>query len=223
MNLTNDDNCTVDFDKINDPKESAKLMHLLKLQKYKKNIMTEEEFDEKYRELFQVQKNMNSDELRELAAEYMGRIDPYTPVYIVKSMDYSTVEELISEPNLVLTLPAIWNRIGVVNNVGQDGVDIMQAFNNIAASDIDDRFDRKKQMYTKSLSTVIQLMTDQGKLDANKAQAQEMAQEALRRSAESRQEELDNPQGEELSEDIIKQYQGNSNTTQESDETEEYL
>ena len=223
MNLTNDDNCTVNFDKLNDPEESAKLMHLLKLQKYKRNIIEQDEFNSKYKDLFTVQKNMNVEQLRELSAEYMSRIDPYTPVFIVKSLDFPTVEELLAPSNLVLTLPAIWNKIGVVNNLGEDGVNIMQAFNNLAASDVDDRFDRKKQMYTKSLGTVIQLMSDQNKLDANKAQAQAMAEDALRKSAAINQEQVDTPQGEELSEEFLKQYEGTTTDQSSTEETEEFL
>lgn len=224
MNLDNSDNCTVDFDKLNDPKEAEKLKYLLQVQRYKKNIISQEEFEQKYKVLFTIQNNMDQNSLQDLANEYMHRIDPYTPVFIVKSLAYHTVEELLAENNLVLTLPAIWNRIGVVNNVGQDGVNIMQAFNNLAVNDIDDRFDRKKQMYTKSLGTVIQLMTDQSKLDANKAQAQEMAQEALRRSAALNQAQVDEPQGgEELSEEFLKQYEGNNPKQSNTEETEEFL
>ena len=223
MNLDNSDNCTVDFDKLDDPNEAAKLKYLLQVQRYKKNIISQEEFEQKYKILFTVQNNMDQESLQELANEYMHRIDPYTPVFIVKNMEYHTVEELLAENNLVLTLPAIWNRIGVVNNVGEDGVNIMQAFNNLAVNDVDDRFDHKKQMYTKSLGTVIQLMTDQNKLDANKAQAQAMAQEALRKSAAMNQEQLEEPKGEELSEEFLKQYQGVPQDQSNTEETEEFL
>ena len=223
MDVINNDNCTVDFDKLNDPEEGAKLQYLLKIQRYKRNIISQDEFESKYKELFTVQKNMDAEELRKLSTEYMSRIDPYTPVFIVKNINYRTVEELIAPDNVVLTLPAIWNKIGVVNNLGEDGVNIMQAFNNLAATDVDDRFDRKKQMYTKSLGTVIQLMTDQGKLDANKAQAQEMAQEAVRKSAAINQEQIDNPQGEELSEEFLEQYQGTQQSSSNTEETEEFL
>lgn len=224
MNLNDSDNCTVDFDKLNDPQEAAKLQYLLQVQRYKKNIISQEEFNQKYKVLFTIQRNIDQESLKQLADEYMHRIDPYTPVFIVKTTEFSTVEELLNENNLVLTLPAIWNRLGVVNNVGEDGVNIMQAFNNLAVNDVDDRFNHKKQMYTKSLGTVIQLMTDQNKLDANKAQAQAMAQEALRRSAAMNQEKVDEQQGgEELSEEFLKQYQGTTQSSSTAEETEEFL
>ena len=66
------DSTTVDFDNLDDPNEAAKLQKLLKLQKYKKNIIEQSEFDEKYKDLFTVQQNMDQDALRELAKEYMG-------------------------------------------------------------------------------------------------------------------------------------------------------
>ena len=221
MNLKNNDNCTVDFDRLDDPEESKKLAHLFNLQVYRKNIMSTEDF-EQYKRLFETSGDINAEELRSLSLEYMNRIDPYHPVYIVKDMSFSTVEELLKPDNVVLTLPAIYNKIGVVNNLGKDGVNIMQAFNNLAATDIDDRFDRKKQTYSKSLQTAINLMTDQNKLDTNKKQAQEMAAQALAQSGKAVQQNEDS--GEELSEEIIRQYQGNNTPVNPGpEEVEEFL
>lgn len=221
MNLKNNDNCTVDFDRLDDQEESKKLVHLFNLQVYRKNIMSTEDF-EQYRRLFETSGDINAEELKSLSLEYMNRIDPYHPVYIVKDMSFSTVEELLKPDNVVLTLPAIYNKIGVVNNLGKDGVNIMQAFNNLAATDIDDRFDRKKQTYSKSLQTAINLMTDQNKLDINKKQAQEMAAQALAQSGKTVQQNEDS--GEELSEEIIRQYQGNNTPVNPgSEEVEEFL
>ena len=158
--------------------------------------------------------------MQELAAEYMGRIDPYSPVYIVTNTNYESLDELLSPSNVVLTLPAIWNKLGTVNNLGQDGLNIMQAFNNIVANDIDDRFDRKKQMYSKSLATTIELMTDPAKLEENKRQARAMASEAISKSNQDLKVE---ESGEELSEEFLKQYQGKPNDNNPSGETEEFL
>lgn len=221
MNLKNNDNCTVNFDRLDDPEEAKKLAHLFNLQVYRKNIMSTEDF-EQYRRLFETSGDINAEELRNLSLEYMNRIDPYHPVYIVKDMNFSTVEELLKPDNVVLTLPAIYNKIGVVNNLGKDGVNIMQAFNNLVATDVDDRFDRKKQTYSKSLQTAINLMTDQNKLDTNKKQAQEMAAQALAQSGKTVQKNEDS--GEELSEEIIRQYQGNNTPVNPgSEEVEEFL
>ena len=46
MNLKNNDNCTVDFDRLDDPEESKKLVHLFNLQVYRKNIMSTEDFEQ---------------------------------------------------------------------------------------------------------------------------------------------------------------------------------
>ena len=217
--MTTNEDYYVNFDNINDPEEQAKLKRILDAQKYKTNIISHDEFVAKYSVLFRKNQTI-TDDIQELAAEYMGRIDPYNPVYIVTNTNYESLDELLSPSNIVLTLPAIWNKLGTVNNLGQDGLNIMQAFNNIVANDIDDRFDRKKQMYSKSLATTIELMTDPAKLEENKRQARAMASEAI---SKSNQELKVEESGEELSEEFLKQYQGKPNDNNPSGETEEFL
>lgn len=217
--MTANEDYYVNFDNINDPEEQAKLKRILDAQKYKTNIISHDEFVAKYSVLFRKNQTI-TDDMQELAAEYMGRIDPYSPVYIVTNTNYESLDELLSPSNVVLTLPAIWNKLGTVNNLGQDGLNIMQAFNNIVANDIDDRFDRKKQMYSKSLATTIELMTDPAKLEENKRQARAMASEAI---SKSNQELKVEESGEELSEEFLKQYQGKPNDNNPSGETEEFL
>ena len=217
--MTANEDYYVNFDNINDPEEQAKLKRILDAQKYKTNIISHDEFVAKYSVLFRKNQTI-TDDMQELAAEYMGRIDPYSPVYIVTNTNYESLDELLSPSNVVLTLPAIWNKLGTVNNLGQDGLNIMQAFNNIVANDIDDRFDRKKQMYSKSLATTIELMTDPAKLEENKRQARAMASEAISKSNQDLKVE---ESGEELSEEFLKQYQGKPNDNNPSGETEEFL
>jgi fructose 1,6-bisphosphatase len=203
MNILTDDNCIVDVTRLDDPEEQKKLQYLFKLQSYKKNIILEDEFNEKYRRLFTKDQNISVEDLQDISTEYIGRIDPYNPVYIVRSTSYSTVEELLDPKNVVMTLPAIWNKIGVINNVGEDAMNVLQAFNNIAAQGMDDVGDRKKKAYSESVCMAIQLMSDDNKLDMNKQKAQEMAKNVVTPKVEEKVED----HNDYLSDDIIQKYQ----------------
>ena len=219
MSLENSDNLFVNIDEIdNNPEEAAKLRHLMALQSYRKNIIKVSEFRSKYESLFIKDANANVQELRELANEYMLRIDPYNPVYIVYSLDYPTIKELLQDQNVVVVLPAIYNRLGTVNNLKEVGLDKMLAFNNLAAMDISDPFDRKKARYSQDLAAIFNAMTDPAELERNKERAQAMAKTALEkvhRDPESAPEQ-------HVSEDeIIQQYEEDSADTPTV--TEEFL
>lgn len=219
MNPLNDDNCIVNIDEIDrDPNEAAKLRHLMRMQSYKKNIIPQDEFSSKYEILFKKDRSLNVTELQQIAADYMSRIDPYQPVYIVRSMHFNTIEELLQDNNVVVTLPAIWNRIGTVNNLDKTGLDKMQAFNNIAALDLADPFDKKKIRYSQELAAVFNAMTDPTQLAQNKEKAQQMAKDALEKvhqdapATQDEQEQMD---------EMIHQYEEDSAPTPIT--TEEYL
>ena len=219
MNPLNDDNCIVNIDEIDrDPNEAAKLRHLMQMQSYKKNIIPQDEFSSKYEILFKKDRSLNVTELQQIASDYMSRIDPYQPVYIVRSMHFNTIEELLQDSNVVVTLPAIWNRIGTVNNLDKTGLDKMQAFNNIAALDLADPFDKKKIRYSQELAAVFNAMTDPTQLAQNKEKAQQMAKDALERvhqdapATQDEQEQMD---------EMIQQYEEDSAPTPIT--TEEFL
>ena len=219
MNLNNDDNCVVNVDEIDrDPNEAAKLKHLLMLQVMKKNIIPHDEFVSKYEVLFKKDRTADITQLQQISAEYMSRIDPYHPVYVVRSMRYSSVEELLQEDNVEVKLPAIWNRIGTVNNLDQTGLDKMQAFNNIAALDLSDPFDKKKIRYSQELAAVFNAMTDPTQLAQNKERAQQMAKEALEKV---HQDAPPTPDEQEQMDEMIQQYEEDS--APEPVVTEEFL
>jgi hypothetical protein len=168
---------------------------------------------------------MNQSDMRQLAQDYMMRIDPYNPVYIVSDMTKPTVEELLQDSNVVMILPAIYNRLGTVNDVkAKDGTEIglekMLAFNNLAALEITDPFDKKKIRYSQEMAVIFNAMTDPEQLERNKARAQEMARQALvprERTIES--------SGDTIPDDVLREYQTASedNTASTSTEHEEYL
>ena len=219
MNLQNDDNCVVNIDEIDrDPNEAAKLKHLMMLQVMKKNIIPHDEFVSKYQVLFQKDRSANVVQLQQIATEYMSRIDPYHPVYVVRSMHYATVEELLQEDNVEVRLPAIWNRIGTVNNLKETGLDAMQAFNNIAALDIADPFDKKKIRHSQQVAAVINAMTDPEQLARNKELAQQMAKEALEKVHQDAPPTKDE---QEQMDELIEQYEEESAPVPVT--TEEYL
>ena len=225
MNLSNNDNYTINIDAIGkDPEEDKKLLHLLKMQTYRRNIIPLEEFNMKFAPLFQKVKDMDQAAMRQLSQDYMMRIDPYNPVYIVNDTTYPTVEELLSDKNVVMILPAIYNRLGTVNDVkAKDGTEIglekMLAFNNIVALNITDPFDKKKIRYSQELSLILEAMTDPDKLKQNKEKAQEMAKQALIPRAAAEQDTSD-----AIPDDVLKEYQA---ATEEADTTieehEEYI
>lgn len=228
MNLTTNDNVTVNIDMLGkDKEEDKKLLYLLKMQTYRKNIIPLDEFNLKYASLFQKVKDMNHKELQQLSQDYMLRIDPYNPVYVVNDMSYQTVEELLQDSNVVMILPAIYNRLGTVNDVksedGQEiGLEKMLAFNNLAAMEIQDPFDKKKIRYSQEIAMIFNVMTDPEQLQKNKEKAQEMAKQALmKQSVPVVQESSD-----EIPEDVLKDYQDASEsdlTSTSSGEHEEYL
>ena len=148
------------------PEEAAKLKRTFKIIMYRKNIMHIDEFMNHYVQLFKknVALNMDPNDLKELSEQYMHRVDMYNPVYIVKSKSSTLVRELLDPSNVLFVLPAVYSHTGVVNDLGQRAVNEMQAFNNIVATDMDDRFDKKKSIYANSLATIINHMTDDNKL-----------------------------------------------------------
>ncbi len=228
MNLTTNDNVTVNMDMLGkDKEEDKKLLYLLKMQTYRKNIIPLVEFNLKYAPLFQKAKDMNHKELQQLSQDYMLRIDPYHPVYVVNDTEYQTVEELLQESNIVMILPAIYNRLGTVNDVktkdGQDiGLEKMLAFNNLAAMEIQDPFDKKKIRYSQEIAMIFNAMTDPEQLQKNKEKAQEMAKQVLSRQSVPVVKE----QSDEIPEDVLKEYQDASDsdaTSTLSGEHEEFL
>ena len=228
MNLLNNDNVTLNIDEIGkNPEEDKKLLYLLKMQTYRKNIIPIEEFNLEFSPLFQKTQQMNPTDLRDLAQRYMMRIDPYNPVFVVSDMSASSIEELLKESNVVFVLPAIYNRLGTVNDLKtKDGVEVglekMLAFNNLAAMDITDPFDKKHIRYSQELAAVFNAMTDPAKLQQNKAKAQAMAKKVLAPRDNSQQSDL----SESIPEDILKDYQTASETDSSSSigtEHEEFL
>lgn len=224
MNLSNNDNVTINFDAVGKSKEEdKKLMYLLKMQTYRKNIIPLDEFNLKFAPLFQKVEVMNQAELRQLSQDYMLRIDPYNPVYIVNNPDYQTIEELLQDSNVVMILPAIYNRIGTVNDVktkdGEEiGLEKMLAFNNLAAMEITDPFDKKKIRYSQELAMIFNVMTDPEQLKKNKEKAQEMAKQALvHREVPVQTESSDN-----IPDDILQEYQ-DASAEPSSTEHEEFL
>ena len=225
MNLNTNDNCVVNVDALGkDPEEDKKLMYLLKMQTFRKNIIPLAEFNMKFAPLFQKVKDMDQQELRQLSNTYMMRIDPYHPVYIVNDVSYPTVEELLKDDNVVMILPAIYNRLGTVNDVkSKDGKDIglekMLAFNNLAALDIADPFDRKKIRYSQELGMIVNAMTDPAILQRNKEKAQEMAKQAL-----APRELKEQSTSEDIPDDILQEYQTASEEVEPiTTEHEEFL
>ena len=189
MNLETNDNVVVNVDALGNEEEDKKLLYLLKLQSYRKNIISLDEFNIKYAPLFQKAKDMNQAEMRQLSKDYILRIDPYNPVYIVNDIDRPTVEELLRESNVAMILPAIYNRLGTVNDVkARDGSEIglekMLAFNNLVAMDITDPFDKKKIRYSQEIAMIFNAMTDPEQLEKNKERAQEMARQVLSKTSE---------------------------------------
>lgn len=211
----------IDIDKIGvDPEEDAKLLRMLKNQALLKNIIQIDEFRQKYERLFQHVSDMDATEMRTLSSEYMYRIDPYNPVYIVEDAHGESVEHILRSENIILILPAIYNRIGTVNELPDDvGLDKMLQFNNLVVMDIQDPFDKKKVRYTQELAAVFQAMTDPEKLQENRERAQAMAEQALEAS---RQQNIAPTQEEQEADDaIIAKYQEES--APEPTEHEEYL
>ena len=225
MNLNNNDNVAVNIDMIGkDKTEDQKLMYLLKMQMYRKNIIPLVEFNMKYASLFQKARDMNQADMRQLSQDYMLRVDPYNPVYIVNDMSRSTVEELLKEDNIVMILPAIYNRIGTVNDVkAKDGSEVglekMLAFNNLVALDIADPFDKKKIRYSQELALIFNAMTDPDQLQKNKERAQEMARQALIPRERTEHDE----QGEMIPDDVLAEYQEAATEEPTSTEHVEFL
>ena len=212
----------VDVDKLGvDPEEDKKLLRMLKEQSLMKNIIPISEFKQKYEPLFQHAADMDATEMRQLSSEYMFRIDPYNPVYVVKNEHGESVEEILRDENVILILPAIYNRIGTVNNL-PDGVGLekMLAFNNLAAMDIQDPFDKKKLKYAQELAMVFNAMTDPAELQENKEKAQAMAEQAL--VASHQQVESQENEQAEMDEDILAEYQEASSEPTQT-EHEEFL
>ena len=224
MNLNTNDNCVVNVDALGkDPSEDKKLLYLLKMQTFRKNIIPLVEFNTQFAPLFQKVKDMDQEELRQLSNTYMMRIDPYHPVYIVNDVSYPTVEELLQDENVVMILPAIYNRLGTVNDVkSKDGKEIglekMLAFNNLVATDISDPFDKKKIRYSQELGMILNAMTDPTVLKQNKERAQEMAKQAL-----IPREPKEQDTSEDIPDDILAEYQEASDTDASPTEHEEFL
>ena len=195
--------CPVDFDRLDtDPNEQAKLKHLLEAEHYRRNIILLSDFERKYAVLFRKEATAKDPaELQKISQEYLGSIDPYYPVYVVKSKLTDRVAELIKASNVVYMLPPIYNRVGVVNNLGQDGVNIMQAFNNLGRAGYDDTFDRKKKQYSSYLKIVFDNMSDTAQQEATREQAKKLSDQALRRSDDyknNRASTVDNDPGLEV-------------------------
>ena len=180
----NSEYSNIDYDKVDhDPVEQQKLKLFMLAHKLRDNIFSVEEF-EPYSILF---KENGINEIGELeyarrTQEYQERIDPYGPVFIVKEKDSTRTRVLFREENLVYVLPPVYNKIGMVNNLGHDAVDIMTAFNNLASSQVDDRFDRKKSQYSKYLAMVFNAMSDDKQLESNKQESLKLAQKAVAES-----------------------------------------
>ena len=222
----------IDFDKLDeDPNEQAKLNYLLEAERYRRNTMLLDTFERKYAVLFRKEAvSMDPAMLQEISKEYLGNIDPYYPVYVVKSLNFVKVSDLIKPSNVVYKLPPLYNRVGVVNDLGRDGINIMQAFNNIVANGIDDRFDHKKKQYAKYLGTVFEAMTDNDALARNQEAAKEMSDQALKRSLEYKNKTAsvtsDDPvlEVQDIPEDMIEDIsQASDNTVFKSVPQEEYL
>lgn len=224
MNLSNNDNVSVNFDAVGKSKEEdEKLLYLLKMQTYRKNIIPLDEFNIKYATLFQKAKEMDSAALQQLSQDYMLRIDPYNPVYIVNNDGYQTIEELLQDSNVVMILPAIYNRLGTVNDVKTEkgdeiGLEKMLAFNNLAAMEITDPFDKKKIRYSQELAMIFNAMTDPEKLRKNKEKAQEMAKQAL----VHREVPVQTESSGDIPDDILQEYQ-DASAEPSSTEHEEFL
>ena len=166
------------------PAEAEKLKRTFKIIMYRKNIMHVDEFMQHYAGLFQkkVALNMDPEYLKNLSEEYIHRVDMYNPVYVVRSKSSTRVKELLDPSNVVFVLPAVYGRTGVVNDLGKRAINEMQAFNNIVATDMDDRFDRKKSIYANSLATIINNMTDDKKLLGEQETAERQAKIAVEAS-----------------------------------------
>ena len=184
INLDDEYSINIDYDRLDDPEEARKLKYLREKEKYKKNIILMSEFNEKYSILFNKNEatSLDMETLQKLSQEYVTRIDPYFPVYIIKQRNSALVSELLSKENLVYVLPPMYNRVRVINELGKDAVDVLQAFNNVAALNMDDRFDQKKAKYSKYVSILLDNLNSTEARMENKETSLKLAEKAVQDS-----------------------------------------
>ena len=201
---------SIDFNLIDiDPNEGAKLKYIRERERYRKNIILASEFESKYLCLFNTSlaANKSIDEMQTLSQEYTTRIDPYFPVYVVRCMPSSKVSEILASDNVLYTLPPMYHRLGTVNVLGEEGLNILQAFNNVTALGMDDRFDHKKALYTEHMKLVLNSLEDGNKEEEDKKIARAMAEEAVEQSKvyDNPEYMLPSEQEQELPPDIFEE------------------
>lgn len=143
----------LNFSKIiaNDPEEIAKLNQVMHSSTKERNTLTLHEFS-KYEPIFKFNSRdiLGDDAYDELCADYFNRITPYHPVHVVDD-----------EGTIVLTLPAVFNPVNSVSDLGTDGCNAIDAF--INAHGASDEFNIKKRTYTEYLGKVFDAAQNQDK------------------------------------------------------------
>jgi len=140
----------INFGKLleNDPEELSRLNRVLDASIATRNTITLSEF-KRYELIFKLDGRdiLGNDNYDSLCREYFRRVTPYHPVYIVNNDD-----------EVVLTLPAVFNSVSCVSDVGEAGCNAIVAFTN--ANEATDEFNIKKKTYTEYLSRIFDAAQD---------------------------------------------------------------
>ena len=159
------------------PENQAHIRRILETNKFKKNVMTLDEFTKKYMVLFRkdMTESRSPDSVAETIQDYFARIDQFHPVYVVRSTVAATVQELLSEENLVYTLPPVFATFNAVNAAGDGGVNALQAFTNLATMNLEDTFGHKQKAFGERVGAIIDAVNPNTRLDEARRKAAEMA------------------------------------------------
>ncbi len=159
------------------PENQAHIRRILEVNKFKKNVMPLEEFTSKYMVLFRKDmiESRPPDLISEAIQDYFARIDQFHPVYVVRSTVASSVQELLSDDNLVYTLPPVFATFNPVNAAGDGGVNALQAFTNLATMNLEDTFGHKQKAFGERVGAIINAINPDDRLDEARRKAAEMA------------------------------------------------
>jgi hypothetical protein len=139
------------------------LAHALEASVDSKNTISVREFKE-YHPLFKNNTDHKTDEYKALCSKWGFRVSLYHPVKVV-GMDGKEV---------VKTLPALFNRVNLINNVGNEGR-VINKLTHAMATDHPLRTDVEESVDLFKLS--VKASQDRGVLDASAANFAELAKE----------------------------------------------
>lgn len=162
----------VNFNKAleNDPEEVAKLHRLLDKSIRHRNTMSLRDFQQ-YEILFRKDGPdiLGDAEYAELCNDYVSKISIYHPVYIVNE-----------DHQVVMTLPAIFNKVNSISDMGLNGSQLVDAFSNAHMGG--DDFDRRKQAYSAYMAKAFNMVQNKEAQQQNIQMNQELYRQATTRT-----------------------------------------